>query len=293
MPSARKAFQIAQRYDKSLAKAEDEVIKRVNEALINSYLRLERTMRLKWSDLEANRPLLPAQRSLLVADQLGYLMQLINPQQKSGIEAMYQELLTFATDQGINYADAMLGEASVFSSVPVEAISYSAQESYTRLKRHGDDFASKATVAIGEGLAQGWGAAKVAGLLKEQLGVTRQRAEMIARTESIKAYSSVSQQKYLDAGVDEVIWVAVREGVCKYCLWRNGKAFKIGSVIHPLHPNDRCHIIPSVGDIADNDFWAEYADSLIGDRDAGLGPFEKSAGFTTSPKPTWVPKKNP
>ncbi|MBW4666469.1 MAG: phage head morphogenesis protein [Cyanomargarita calcarea GSE-NOS-MK-12-04C] len=289
MPTAGEAFRIAQRFDKSLATAEDNTIARINQILLNSYLKLERTMRLKWDEMERDRPFLPAQRQLLVTEQLGYLLQLINPQQQSAIEAMFGELLAFASNHGVNLADALLGDAAMFSAVPVEAIAYSATESYNRLLRHGDDFASKASIAIGEGLAQGWGAQKIAGILKEQLGVTRWRAEAIARTESIKAYSNASQQKYNDAGVEEVVWVAVREGVCKFCTWRNGKAFKLGSIIHPGHVNCRCCLICRVGDIADNDFWLNYSDQLTGD--PGLMPFEKAAGMAIPPKPTWIPKR--
>jgi hypothetical protein len=101
-------------------------------------------MRLKWSDLERDafrqrlkpyRPFLPAQRQLLIADQLGHLLQLINPQHQLAIEAMYQDLLTFASDRGINLADALLGDTAVFSAVSVEAIAFSATESYNQLLR--------------------------------------------------------------------------------------------------------------------------------------------------------------
>jgi SPP1 gp7 family putative phage head morphogenesis protein len=289
VPTAGEAFQIAQRFDKSLALAEDKTIARINQILLNSYLKLERTMRLKWDEMERDRPFLPAQRQLLVTEQLGYLLQLINPQQQPAIEAMFGELLTFASNHGVDLTDALLGDAAMFSAVPVEAIAYSATESYNRLLRHGDDFASKASIAIGEGLTQGWGAQKVAGILKEQLGVTRWRAEAIARTESIKAYSNVSQQKYNEASIEEVIWMTVREGVCKYCLWRNGKAFKLGTFLFPAHVNDRCCLLPKVGDIADNGFWANYAEGLTGERDSGLAPFEKAAGMAIAPKPTWIP----
>jgi SPP1 gp7 family putative phage head morphogenesis protein len=290
MPTAGEAFRIAQRFDKSLATTEDNTIARINQILLNSYLKLERTMRLKWDEMERDNPFLPAQRQLLVTEQLGYLLQLINPQQQSAIEAMFGELLTFASNHGVNLADALLGDASVFSAVSVEAIAYSAAESYNRLLRHGDDFASKASIAIGEGLAQGWGAQKVAGILKEQLGVTKWRAEAIARTESVKAYSNASQQKYSDVGIEEVIWVAVREGVCKYCTWRNGKAFRVGTFIHPPHVSCRCHLIPVVGDIKDNVFWANYSEKIGGEYDPGLAAFEKAAGMAIAPQPTWIPK---
>jgi hypothetical protein len=61
---------------------------------------------------------------------------------------MYQDLLTFASDRGINLADALLGDTAVFSAVSVEAIAFSATESYNQLLRHGNDFANKASVAI-------------------------------------------------------------------------------------------------------------------------------------------------
>ncbi len=289
--NAREAFHVAQRFDKSLALTEDKTIARVNQVLTNSYQNLERTMRLKWDEMGSNVPLVSSQRQLMIADQLGYLMQLINPAQASAIEADYNDLLTFAASRGVALADALLDDGAIFSNVPIEAIAFSAQESYTRLQRHGDDFASKASIAIGEGLAQGWGVQKVASILRDQLGVTKTRAEAIARTESVKAYSNASQQKYNEAGIDEVIWMTVREGVCKFCTWRNGKAFRLGSFIHPGHVSCRCVLLPKVGDIANDEFWANYAEQLDSDRDPGLMPFEKAAGMAIAPKPTWIPRR--
>ena len=76
-------------------------------------------MRLKWDEMGTNVPLLTSQRQLMVADQLGYLMQLINPLQAADIEAEYRELLTYATSRGVAIADALLNDGAIFSNVPI------------------------------------------------------------------------------------------------------------------------------------------------------------------------------
>jgi len=281
----REKIILMQRYDELLHKMENHAIARLNQILLNSYQRLERTMQVRWEEMQRDRPFISSYRQLYVAEQLGVFLQVINPREKFLYESLFNELLIEASNYGIDISTDFIGTA--FSNVPVEAITFSVQESYNRLLRHGDNFATQASIVIGEGLAQGWGVNKVTALLREQLGIIKSRAEAIARTESIKAYSNASQQKYKDAGINEVIWVTVREGVCKFCAWRSGKAFKLGSVIHPGHVSCRCALYPVVGD-KDNDFWATYLSEDIDD--PGMMPFEKNAGFAIAPNPTWIPK---
>jgi SPP1 gp7 family putative phage head morphogenesis protein len=287
---ARDAFAIAQKYDRNIAGLEDEVVARINKVLATSFDRLEKSLKLEWERLERDKPFLPDYRKAYLADQIGYLLELTNPEEGKKITSWFDKLLSNASAQGYAIADTFLNDAAIFAALPVEAIAYSAKESFSRLTRHGADFASEATTIIGESLAQGWGVATAVKQLRLRLDLTKTRAEAIVRTESIKAYSSASQQKYLDAGVGEFIWVAVRQGVCPICTYRNGRAYRIGAVILPAHVSCRCTLIPKVGNLADSNFWAEYRRKVVGEEDSGLSPFEKNAGYSP-PTPTWEPRQ--
>ena len=262
---------LAQRYDKAIEHLENNAIARLNKSFDNAYKQLLGQIKLSIYTQKRQYNLL--NRNVFVAEQLREILDLFITDNNR--EDTLNVLLQTAAQQGVFFSAQVADVA--FANIPVEAIAFQTQETYKRLIRHGESFAEDVTNIVGSGLAQGWGERQITTALNTRLGILKGRAEDIARTESIKAYSNTSQQRFLDAGIDEIIWLTVKENVCKFCSWRNGKVFKIGSVIHPPHPRCRCVLIPRVGE-DEADFLKDYP--KYEGENPGVAPFEKTAGFT-------------
>jgi SPP1 gp7 family putative phage head morphogenesis protein len=107
--------------------------------------------------------------------------------------------------------------------------------------------------ALAQGLSNGWGPLKIARDMQKSIGsLTRTRARMIARTETIYAHAEGQLDAFDLLGVQEVGVVAEwstagDELVCPQCADMEGDTFTIKEArgLIPLHPNCRCTWIPS------------------------------------------------
>lgn len=123
-----------------------------------------------------------------------------------------------------------------------------------RIARLHDTYAS----AWDEETQQGLTVAQLAdALLEDGLAMSEARAEMIARTNTIWALNEGAVERYDDAGIKAVRWLATEDDLtCDYCLDLDGEAVEVGDafaesngwdVAHPpLHPNCRCTVVPVV-----------------------------------------------
>lgn len=269
----KELLDLAKRYDRSIEGLEDTAINRINKIYEQSFQQLIKKVKLTVYEGKIESSLLT--RDLFITQQLNELLSLFSSNRQDVLDNLYK-LIDTVSEQSNSYAIRAVDIP--FSGVPVEAIAYQANESYERLKRHGKAFAEDVTNIVGQGISQGWGERQITIALTSRLGILKGRAEDIARTETIKAFSNVSQERFKSAGVDGIIWLTVKEGVCKYCSWRNGKVFKIGSFIHPPHPRCRCVLLPRVGEDDEEEFLKYY--KPFKGENPGVAPFEKTAGFT-------------
>lgn len=108
-------------------------------------------------------------------------------------------------------------------------------------------------LVLADGLARGLGPRQIAKLLADKIGITLRRAERIARTEIIHAYTEATLNAYLVMGVREVaplveFTTAGDERVCPRCraIEREGRTYTIQQArgIIPVHPNCRCVWLP-------------------------------------------------
>jgi len=103
------------------------------------------------------------------------------------------------------------------------------------------------------GLSQGYGPRKLASELKKTVtGITRQRALVIARTETIAAHAEGQLDAYTRLGVEEVgilaEWsTAGDDKVCELCAPMEGVVMTVEEArgLIPRHPNCRCMWIPA------------------------------------------------
>lgn len=210
-----KAIQLAERYDQELIKMEDAAIKRMNKALDAAFRQLDKELTKSYDNIGSNATILQAQRKALILQQLGSLLQIVRPQDAKMYQSVLQNLIDNSIDAGADLGGSLIKtinpavDVKPFAEVPIEAIASASKNAYERLQRHGEMFASTATAIIDQGLIQGWGIQKIRQPLQQQLGITKSRAEMIARTETIAAYNDAADQRYADAEIEGVLWIAI------------------------------------------------------------------------------------
>lgn len=79
--------------------------------------------------------------------------------------------------------------------------------------------------------------------------IGKTRATVMARTETIEAFSRGTELRYAQAGIKEMEWLTAQdERVCEFCGPLDGDVFSIKSnhPRPPLHPQCRCALLPVV-----------------------------------------------
>lgn len=89
-------------------------------------------------------------------------------------------------------------------------------------------------------------------LLQERFGVSYSRADALVRTELAHIQTQAAKKRYEDYGLEQYEFLAdTDERTCSVCSALDGKRFKYAEMVEgknapPLHPNDRCCIVPVV-----------------------------------------------
>ena len=198
---------------------------------------------------------------------------------KKDLSLVYQDLTATATKTGIDGKLAQLGamkaggyqaldqagrEAlaeAAFSLVPVDALDFLSNYQLQLLGKLTDDLVAGIKSAVQVGIAQGEGPAKIArrigGIVKDpdefrQAGKTvfktvQQRAELIARSEVMRAYNQGAVKFETRVGIRRGRWLtAGDERTCPDCGPLDGKEFDLVDLpSQPLHPACRCTHVPA------------------------------------------------
>ncbi len=131
------------------------------------------------------------------------------------------------------------------------------QQAINQLVAHNMVYAKKATQsfkndcigAMARGIRNGHGYQKIARAVRDAAGTTRNRATLIARTETIRAYNSAHLTLYKKRGLKYYQWIAAAgPRTCARCMDKDGSVFAIGKGYPrpPLHPNCRCSVAPYI-----------------------------------------------
>lgn len=135
----------------------------------------------------------------------------------------------------------------------VEKTQLLASRSFADLKNVTEDAATKMGRVLADGLVAGQNPRDIARDLDDELDLGRNRAELIARTEIIRAHAEGQLDAFDRLGVTdlgvEVEWsTAGDERVCPECEDMEGKVFSVEEAhgMIPLHPNCRCAFVPYV-----------------------------------------------
>lgn len=113
------------------------------------------------------------------------------------------------------------------------------------------DTKARVTNALIESVNNGEGARDSARRISDATMMPRNRAMLIARTETMRAYNKVNQDQFNKYGVAKVQWLAAKdERTCDVCGARDGKQYPVDD--HPdipAHPQCRCILTPVVPEI--------------------------------------------
>lgn len=136
--------------------------------------------------------------------------------------------------------------------VAVEKVKLLAGRSFDDLKNVTEDMSARLSRRLVDGLIQGKGARELARDLADDVGISQQRAALIARTEIIRAHAEGQLAALELMGVEEVgvmvEWATAGDAhVCPLCRPMEGVVLKIAEAhgMIPRHPNCRCAFIPA------------------------------------------------
>lgn len=298
---------IINQYDRALAGAEDATIARVNSALESSYRLLEQQLLKSYQKYQGETSLLPNQRKLLILQEIGTYLELLNPQRQQAIERDFENLLRGSYGDGLKLSEELVRaigneQLQSFASVNLAAVRFQAQDASKRLYRWSQDYQSKIGAIVEMHLATGAGPRKVASALRNELGIVKGRAEAIARTESLSSLNAAAQENYRSQGVRYVqVFGTADDRICVYCSARNGYVYKLGEISVPLHPSCRCFAAPfdlnhqKLG-LTNDESIAQLRSQAIDELkkqgkepNYGLAPFERSNKLAKPPTPVWKP----
>ena len=170
------------------------------------------------------------------------------------------------------------------AALNVDAATYLAVEANNRLKNYSDDFRSAAISTISLNLNLGIGVRQTATQLRNQLKITKFKAETLVRTESLHALNETAKAFYAENDIDLVQWFATADSdTCPYCIGRNQWVYNRDDVTLPIHPRCRCYLAPYADTWMDDDEveWSEkYHDKVAkfgSPNGTAKAPFESKA----------------
>ena len=110
------------------------------------------------------------------------------------------------------------------------------------------------------GITEGWARDKLASEIRKSYVFTKDRATLIARTESQRAYNEGLIRGYRATGkVDKKTWSTMGVGdICEFCLMNEASdpiamnaVFPTGHEAPPAHPNCRCRLMPFISGVSE------------------------------------------
>ena len=99
-----------------------------------------------------------------------------------------------------------------------------------------------------EGFKAGETIDQIARRVRDVTGKSMNKAITIARTETLAAGNAAAKERYLEAGIERVEFVAALDDrVCEECEDLHGNTYPIGEAPSPpIHPNCRCTLVPLI-----------------------------------------------
>ncbi len=244
---------VVERYNQALRTAEDGTLRLLNRVLDTSFNNLVRRACIHMRTGAAD----PTQRNLALLQEFRQLVPAYRPDRVDAYDRIFRNLVQTASRYGLTVADELTGLVQtgprVDATIPIEAAFASAAQARGFLRKHGETFASSAAEIVTQGIVEGRATDAIVHDMRSRLGVVKSRADVIVRTESLRAYNDASNTYYAAQGIDLVMYYATADDrSCAYCAPRAGQIYRRPEIRVPLHPRCRCYLAP----------WTNEADSL-------------------------------
>ena len=247
-------MRLLEQYNEALRHTEDVSITQLNRILDASFNRLIRRTRVQ---IRTPRP--AVDRNLSLLQEFRELVPAFRPDRVDGYDRVLRSLMRSAQGNGISVARDLTeivrpGRPRIDVSIPLDATVAAAAQAKGYLRRHGETFATTATETVAQAIAEGRPTDDLVNDLRLRLGVVKSRADVIARTESLRAYGDASNTYYAAQGIDTVMWYATSDDrTCPICSARAGRLYKRASTKATIHPRCRCYLAPWDPEIASID----------------------------------------
>lgn len=227
-------------FNTALKNEEQQVIDIVNRSLDRAFNRL---LRRTYGQLRSGQ-FQTAERNARVLELIPPLL----PDQADEYLSAFQRLLSRSTGFGLDLAAQLsksVKDSQVAVTVPAEAITAAARTARGYLAKHGTTFSTAAAEVLAQGIAEGRPTDEMTKDLQRRLKITKNRAEVIVRTESLRAHNDAANAYYTQNGIDLVMYYATSDDrSCPYCTAHAGNIFKRNAIKVPRHPRCRCYLAP-------------------------------------------------
>ena len=236
-------------YNSALKNQEQQTIDIVNKSLDKAFNRL---LRRTYAQLRSGQ-FQTAERNSRVLE----LIPALRPDQSDEYLRSFRRLLSRSTTFGLDLAEQLsqsVTTSRVAVTVPIEAVTAAARQARGYLEKHGRTFSTTAAEVLAQGIAEGRPTELMTKDLRRRLSVTKARAEVIVRTESLRAHNEASRNYYAQNGVELVIYFATSDDrTCPVCTSQAGNVFKRNAITVPRHPRCRCYLAPYSDDVFEID----------------------------------------
>jgi len=144
-----------------------------------------------------------------------------------------------------------IGLTTTYNQMPVDqkVISILEQRNLSDLDGITQAMSTEITRKLSDGVMNGWGIEDIARDIDLSIdGIGRDRARLLARTETMTAFNRAALVQYDKIGVDEVEWYTSHlENVCEDCEALDRQVFPINEAPPcPYHPNCACILLPVI-----------------------------------------------
>jgi SPP1 gp7 family putative phage head morphogenesis protein len=218
---------------------------------------------IKWLSEQSDREILQ-----VVSRQAARVSQ-HRPWMDVYIKSAYKKGITNAW-QNLDPKDRLLDIDTLFKTpISAERINNIYARAYSDLQGITNEMDTKIARKLSQGLFDGLGVKELSEELIMEVDISSRRAEVLVRTEVMKAHNDAAIQTYFDAGLEgvqvQVEWLTAGFNVCPDCADMADRVFSLDEIdgLLPLHPNCRCVPIPVIGGEAPQ---TEYAPETIGEK---------------------------
>jgi SPP1 gp7 family putative phage head morphogenesis protein len=280
-----------------LSKAEEIAISNIDRALARNFVKLEKRLRKIW-DIYQEQARLPQEKALALAKELNRELTLTDFNVKPVLRKVFEK----SQSEGIKLAESLLSKPK--TAATNDFVDFWTEDSFNRIDDWGTAFSRDARAIFELGLSQGWSVRQVLDTLTTRFGQLQFEIKRVVKTGSISTANSTTTAYYDKNGITLVLWLSSRDDrVCQFCSIRNGNIYYLKDITFPLHPSERCFLVPirrrdfNNGNI-DRSFLKQYKQQGLEELrqsgrspNYGVAPFEKKAGRSDPPKPIWQPDK--